>query len=105
MKKRALLCDESVACTATTRLPWHFRAASAMGSDPSTDLFPAIGSRAVLDRLPRRLLRVEGIALFTGAIILYFHADYPWWLLLVLALAPDLSMLGYFAGPRAGSVA
>jgi hypothetical protein len=59
----------------------------------------------VLDRLPRVLLRVEGIALFTGVVALYFNADYPWWLLLVLALAPDLSMIGYLAGPRTGAAA
>ena len=59
----------------------------------------------MLDRLPRVLLRVEGAALFTGAVVLYFHADYPWWLLLVLALAPDLSMLGYLAGVRVGAAA
>jgi hypothetical protein len=59
----------------------------------------------MLDRLPSTLLRVEGAALFIGAVVLYFHADYPWWLLLVLALAPDLSMLGYLAGPRARAAA
>jgi hypothetical protein len=59
----------------------------------------------VIDRLPRWLLRVEGIALFVGAVILYFHLDYPWWLLLVLALAPDLAMLGYLAGPTVGAAA
>ena len=37
------------------------------------------------------------------AIALYFHAGYPWWLLVVLALAPDLSMLGYVAGPTTGA--
>jgi hypothetical protein len=58
----------------------------------------------VIERLPAVLLRVEGAALFGAAVVLYFWADYPWWLLLVLALAPDLSMLGYLAGPRAGSV-
>jgi Domain of unknown function (DUF4260) len=57
----------------------------------------------VIDRLPRGLLRVEGLALFVGAVVLYFHFDYPWWLLLVLALAPDLSMVGYAAGPRFGA--
>jgi Domain of unknown function (DUF4260) len=57
----------------------------------------------VLERLPRFLLRVEGAALFIGAVVLYFYADYPWWLLLVLALAPDLSMLGFLAGPRVGA--
>jgi Domain of unknown function (DUF4260) len=59
----------------------------------------------VIDRLPKWLLRVEGIALFAGAVVLYFNADYSWWLLLVLALAPDLSMLGYAAGPRIGAAA
>ena len=30
---------------------------------------------------------------------------YPWWLLVALALAPDLSMVGYLAGPRIGAAA
>jgi Domain of unknown function (DUF4260) len=59
----------------------------------------------VIDRLPRWLLRVEGLALFVAAVVLYFHVDGPWWLLLVLALAPDLSMVGYAAGPRVGAAA
>jgi hypothetical protein len=57
----------------------------------------------VLEGLPRRLLRAEGLAVFGAAVILYFRADYPWWLLLVLALAPDLSMIGYLAGARIGA--
>ncbi len=40
-----------------------------------------------------------------GAVTLYFHEGFAWWLLLVLALAPDLAMLGYLAGPRTGAVA
>jgi hypothetical protein len=40
-----------------------------------------------------------------AAIVLYFHADYPWWLLAALVLAPDLSMLGYLAGPALGTAA
>ena len=59
----------------------------------------------MLERLPRRLLRAEGVAVFVAAVVLYFHADYPWWLLLALALAPDLSMLGYLAGTRIGAAA
>jgi hypothetical protein len=55
--------------------------------------------------LPRFLLRAEGLALLAGAIALYFHLDYGWVLLVVLALAPDLSMLGYLAGPRVGATA
>lgn len=40
-----------------------------------------------------------------AAIALYFHADYPWWLLAALVLAPDLSMVGYLAGPAVGAAA
>lgn len=54
--------------------------------------------------MPRILLRAEGLAVVAAAIGLYFHADYPWWLLVVLALAPDLSMLGYAFGPRVGAL-
>jgi hypothetical protein len=54
-------------------------------------------------RLPRVLLRAEGAAVAGAAIVLYFSEGYPWWLLVVLALAPDLSMLGYLAGPRIGA--
>jgi hypothetical protein len=57
------------------------------------------------DRLPRLLLHTEGLAVAAASVTLYFHEGYEWWLLLVLALAPDLAMLGYLAGPRAGAVA
>src|SRR5690606_16332971 len=46
--------------------------------------------------------RAEGLAVFVAALILYFQVDGVWWLLLVLALAPDLSAIGFVAGPRAG---
>jgi Domain of unknown function (DUF4260) len=55
--------------------------------------------------LPRALLHTEGAAVFAGATLLYFHGDHPWWLYLVLALAPDLSMLAYVVGARVGTVA
>ena len=54
--------------------------------------------------LPRRLLHLEGLAVFVAALVLYFEADYGWLLLVVLALAPDLAMLGYLAGPRVGAL-
>jgi uncharacterized protein DUF4260 len=58
----------------------------------------------VVERLPRILLRAEGLAVFAAAVGLYFWADYQWWLLLALALAPDLSMIGYVRGPRIGAL-
>ncbi len=57
------------------------------------------------ERLPRWLLHLEGAVVAVAAVALYFHLGYPWWLLLALALAPDLSMVGYAAGPAAGAVA
>ena len=59
----------------------------------------------VVERLPGTLLRLEGLAVLVAALVLYFHADFGWLLLLVLCLAPDLSMLGYLLGPRAGALA
>lgn len=60
---------------------------------------------AVADRLPHLLLRAEGLALAAGALALYVHEGHGWLLLVLLALAPDLSMIGYAAGPRVGAVA
>ena len=57
------------------------------------------------DRFPRTLLHAEGLVVAAAAVTLYFHLDFPWWLLVVLALAPDLSMLGYLAGATAGAIA
>jgi hypothetical protein len=57
------------------------------------------------ERLPRWLLHLEGAVVAVAAVALYFHLDYRWWLLVVLALAPDLSMVGYAAGPVVGAVA
>jgi hypothetical protein len=57
----------------------------------------------MVGRLPRLLLRAEGLAVAVAALALYFESGYGWVLLLVLALAPDLAALGYLAGPRAGA--
>jgi hypothetical protein len=53
---------------------------------------------------PRTFLRVEGLAVLLLSLGAYFTLDGPLWLLAVLALAPDLSMIGYLAGPRIGSL-
>lgn len=58
----------------------------------------------MIERLPSRLLRLEGLAVAVGALVLYFHADYGWLLLVLLILAPDLSMLGYLGGTTVGAV-
>ena len=53
---------------------------------------------------PRTFLRVEGLATLGIALGSYLTLDGPIWMLAVLALAPDLSMIGYLAGQRLGSL-
>jgi len=52
---------------------------------------------------PSALLRLEGGALLVGAVALYGARGGAWPLFAALLLAPDLSMLGYRAGPAAGA--
>lgn len=48
-------------------------------------------------------LRLEGLAALALAAVLYRSFHLPWLWFAVLFLAPDLSMLGYVAGPRVGA--
>jgi hypothetical protein len=52
---------------------------------------------------PAALLRTEGVALLALSVLLYWINGGSWLLFGVLLLAPDLSMLGYIAGPRVGA--
>jgi hypothetical protein len=51
------------------------------------------------------ILRLEGAVAFAAAIAIYAHAGFSWPLFAVLILTPDLAMLPYLVGPRAGAVA
>jgi Domain of unknown function (DUF4260) len=51
----------------------------------------------------KTLLRLEGLVLFAGATWLYAFWGGPWWLYVVLFFTPDLSFLGYLAGPKIGA--
>src|SRR5579863_5715884 len=70
------------------------RALPAIGGGTS---FPTAGVRTIL--------RLEGVAAFGAAIALYAHAGFSWLMFAVLILAPDLAMLPYLIGPRAGAAA
>lgn len=48
-------------------------------------------------------LRLEGLAAFALAALLYHHFGLRWFWFGVLFLAPDLALLGYLAGPRFGA--
>ena len=52
---------------------------------------------------PAALLRVESVALFVLSVLLYRVNGGGWLMFGVLLLAPDLSMLGYLAGPQVGA--
>jgi Domain of unknown function (DUF4260) len=52
----------------------------------------------------RAWLRLEGAAVFVAGLILYGQLGAPWWLVLPLLLLPDVSAIGYVAGPRVGAL-
>lgn len=52
----------------------------------------------------RQLLRLEGAAVFAVATAAFFALDGAWWAFLLLALAPDIGMVGYLANPRVGAL-
>ena len=52
----------------------------------------------------KHTLQLEEAAEAAVAVAVFAHLPYAWWWLPALFLLPDLSMLGYLAGPRAGAV-
>jgi hypothetical protein len=54
--------------------------------------------------LPAALLRLEGAILLLLSVLLYGLSGESWLLFVLLFLVPDLSMLGYLSGRRAGAV-
>lgn len=59
-------------------------------------------ARSLLRPIP--LLRLEAGAALAGVLMLYARHGGGWLLFALLILAPDLSMLGYRAGPRIGAM-
>lgn len=52
---------------------------------------------------PRSLLRLEGLLIALLCVWLFHRSGNSWWLFAGMIVAPDLSMLGYLAGPRVGA--
>lgn len=52
----------------------------------------------------RTTLRLEGAALLLCALVAYQQVGAGWGAFALLVLVPDLSMLGYLRGPRAGAL-
>ena len=51
----------------------------------------------------KTIIKLEEAALFILGIYLFSLLSFQWWWFLVLILAPDLSMLGYILGNKAGA--
>ncbi len=51
----------------------------------------------------RILLRLEEVVFALVAIALYYWIGASWWLFAAVILAPDLGLLGYLLGPKAGA--
>jgi hypothetical protein len=54
---------------------------------------------------PRLLLRLEGSAVLVAAIVGFHELGSPWTLFALLFLVPDIALVAYLGGPRAGAVA
>ncbi len=52
----------------------------------------------------KKLIVLEELFLVLLAIFLFRNLGYDWWWFAIFFLAPDLSMVGYLAGPRAGAI-
>ena len=50
------------------------------------------------------LLRLEGLTLFAGMVVLYWAWDGSWWVFALLFFVPDLSFLGYLADAKFGAL-
>jgi hypothetical protein len=60
-------------------------------------------TRGAVADVPRWILRVEGLAILGVSLLLYRQFGGGWGLLALCFLLPDLTMLGYLAGPRVGA--
>ncbi|WP_108425003.1 DUF4260 domain-containing protein [Flagellimonas amoyensis] len=51
----------------------------------------------------KTIIKLEEVLMFVLGIYLFNQLNYAWWWFLVLILAPDIGMLGYLLGNRAGA--
>ena len=53
----------------------------------------------------KNILKLEELAMLGISIYLLYFMGAPWWCYLLLALGPDISMIGYAGGNKIGAVA
>lgn len=74
-----------------------------MGAPLETAMTPDATNAGTPTGTPLLLLRLEGAATLLAATAGFAALGGSWWLYAALILAPDLAMLGYLGGPRAGA--
>jgi hypothetical protein len=72
--------------------------------DPLTVGDGQAARRGMVEGQVRSWLRLEGLAAFGAGLALFGLSGGNWLFVVPLLLLPDLSMLGYLAGPRVGAV-
>ena len=60
-------------------------------------------ARAFSLSMPGLILRLEGLAVFLGSVVLYGDQGWSGWVFAVLLFAPDLAMVGYMRDTRSGA--
>jgi hypothetical protein len=50
------------------------------------------------------ILRAEYIAIFLTGLVVFLANGGPWWIFPFVLLVPDVSAIGYLAGPRLGAI-
>ena len=60
-------------------------------------------SPSVIGR-PRLFLRVEGLILLLGALLLFTHTHQHWWWIPLILFAPDLFIVGYARSTKIGAL-
>ncbi|HEX5521238.1 MAG TPA: DUF4260 domain-containing protein [Longimicrobiaceae bacterium] len=76
---------------------------SSVEAPSSADVTAAGPRRGSMVSPARAWLRGEGLAVLLLSVLLYANLGRGWLLFAALLLAPDLSMIGYAAGPRVGA--
>jgi hypothetical protein len=72
----------------------------AESADPVATVTPS----GAVQGTPRVLLRLEGLAMLVAATAAFGLLGGGWGWFFALFLVPDLSLLGYLAGPRTGAI-
>lgn len=93
--------------SSSSPLPSPLSSSAAPASSESAAPAAAAAAPALLGavrRGPAVVLRLEALLLLAAALVAYHHLGGSWCTFALTFLLPDLSLLAYLAGPRAGAL-